>query len=70
MIRRDLFGVADVFSSFALALATTAITENGSPDPHAVEDATGHSEPPFPAPSEPGFETKPTTGPQGPEWDD
>ena len=70
MIRRDLFGVADVFSSFALALATTAITDNGPPDPQAVEDATGHTEPPFPAPSEPDFETKPTTGPQGPEWDD
>jgi hypothetical protein len=69
-IRRELLGTAEVVSGFALAVPDAVDPENGPFDALAAEEATDHSEPPFPASSEPDFETKPTAGPRGPDWDD
>jgi hypothetical protein len=69
-IRRELLGTAEVFSGFAVALSDAVASENGPLDAPTVEEPTLHGEPPFPVPSEPDFETKPTAGPRGPDWDD
>ena len=69
-IRRELLGTAEVVSGFALVAPEAVSPENDAMDAPTVEPATRHDEPPIPAPSEPDFETKPTAGTQGPDWDD